>query len=68
MDFDHIIAQIRGGPDVDSNLQLLCRTCNVKKGGGGMESLRRRIFQKKMQEDMDADREKWEEESPDEGE
>ena len=62
MDFDHIIAKSRGGQNTDDNIQLLCRTCNVQKGGGGMENLRRRIFQKKLEESMAAARKKWEEE------
>ena len=33
MDIDHIIPLSRGGADKFYNLQLLCRTCNLKKGG-----------------------------------
>ena len=38
-DLDHIRSRKRGGLDVESNLQLLCRTCNVKKGAGTMAQL-----------------------------
>ena len=38
-DLDHIKSRKRGGLDVESNLQLLCRTCNVKKGAGSMAQL-----------------------------
>ena len=30
---DHIIPRKLGGNDMDSNLQVLCRTCNFSKGG-----------------------------------
>ena len=38
-DLDHIKSRKRGGLDVESNLQLLCRTCNGKKGAGSMAQL-----------------------------
>ena len=28
---DHVVAKVRGGSDVDANLQLLCSDCNQKK-------------------------------------
>lgn len=34
---DHIIPRHRGGTNDESNLQLLCRSCNVKKGTRTME-------------------------------
>lgn len=33
---DHIVPYSRGGTDEDSNLQTLCRTCNVMRGDTGM--------------------------------
>lgn len=32
LEIDHIIARINGGSNDDSNLQVLCRPCNRKKG------------------------------------
>lgn len=32
LQIDHIEPWILGGSDADSNLQVLCRTCNMKKG------------------------------------
>ncbi len=31
--FDHVIPLCRGGSDEAANIQLLCRTCNLAKGG-----------------------------------
>ena len=41
---DHIIPRSKGGADVDSNLQLLCPTCNRRKGSKSM-----RLFLKLME-------------------
>ena len=40
---DHIIATSKGGPDTDSNLQLLCGNCNSIKGNRPMEYLKVRL-------------------------
>ena len=52
MDFDHIIAESRGGQDVDENLQLLCGNCNSIKGDRGMHYLWRRILERRTEETM----------------
>jgi hypothetical protein len=33
LEIDHIIPVVKGGKNIYSNLQVLCRTCNRKKGG-----------------------------------
>ncbi len=38
-ELDHIKPRSKGGPDIDSNLQLLCATCNRKKGSKTMTYL-----------------------------
>ncbi len=42
-DLDHVIPRSRGGEHIWENVQLLCRTCNVKKGNRLMAELRRRL-------------------------
>ena len=37
--FDHIKPTAEGGEDTDENKQLLCVTCNQRKGKGSMGSL-----------------------------
>ena len=43
MEVDHIIPKAKGGPDDDSNLQLLCGHCNKIKGDGTMAEARARL-------------------------
>ena len=45
LELDHIIPRSKGGPDVDSNLQLLCGWCNRTKGARSNEYLRERLNQ-----------------------
>ena len=45
LDLDHIKPKSRGGLHTWPNVQLLCRTCNVRKGSGTMAQLRKRIQQ-----------------------
>ena len=45
LEIDHIIPRSKGGPDIDSNLQLLCGWCNRTKGARGNEYLRERLAQ-----------------------
>ena len=51
-DLDHIQPRKRGGLDVESNLQLLCRTCNVKKGAGSMSELQSRLAEERAQSQL----------------
>lgn len=43
MDVDHKTPTSKGGPDVDSNLQLLCHHCNMIKGDRTMAEARVRL-------------------------
>ena len=43
MDLDHIKPKVKGGLHTWPNVQLLCRTCNVRKGAGTMAQLRKRL-------------------------
>ncbi len=45
MDLDHIKARSKGGQHTWSNVQLLCRTCNVRKGSGSMAQLKKKLAQ-----------------------
>ncbi len=45
LELDHIIPRSKGGPDIDSNLQLLCGWCNRTKGARSNEYLRERLEQ-----------------------
>ena len=46
---DHILAQNKGGLDEIENLQLLCTTCNSKKGTNDMDFLYRVLDDEKRQ-------------------
>ena len=43
MEVDHVIPRAKGGPDDDSNLQLLCGHCNRVKRDGTMSEARVRL-------------------------
>lgn len=45
MDLDHIVPRSKGGRHTWTNVQLLCRSCNVKKGNRSMAELKRRLRQ-----------------------
>ena len=45
LDLDHIKPKSKGGLHAWNNVQLLCRTCNVRKGAGTMNQLRKRLEQ-----------------------
>ncbi len=33
LEIDHIYPWAKGGPNIESNWQVLCKTCNLKKAG-----------------------------------
>ncbi|WP_136314433.1 HNH endonuclease [Actinomyces procaprae] len=39
---DHIVPWAQGGTDELENLQILCRSCNLRKGDGKVRSRKRR--------------------------
>lgn len=43
LEIDHVIPISRGGPDEETNLQLLCGHCNTVKSDGNMEVLQSRL-------------------------
>lgn len=43
LQIDHILPRSKGGQDIESNLQLLCGSCNTIKGNRPMESLMARL-------------------------
>ena len=45
LELDHITPRSRGGPDIDSNLQLLCGWCNRTKGARSNDYHRERLQQ-----------------------
>ena len=47
-EIDHIRPRSKGGPDVDKNLQLLCPTCNGRKGNRTMGYLLDLLSQESM--------------------
>ncbi len=48
MEVDHVITKAKGGPDDDTNLQLLCGHCNRVKGKGTMAEARVRLTELKV--------------------
>ncbi len=51
-DLDHITPRSRGGRNTEKNLQLLCRTCNVKKGAGSMKELKAKLELERAQSQL----------------
>ena len=43
MEVDHVIPRVKGGPNDDTNLQLLCGHCNRVKGSGTMAEAKVRL-------------------------
>ena len=45
MEVDHVMPRAKGGPDDDTNLQLLCGHCNRVKGSGTMAEAKVRLIE-----------------------
>ena len=45
LEVDHVVPRAKGGSDHVANLQLLCGSCNRRKGAGSMSRLTARILQ-----------------------
>ena len=48
-DVDHVVPRRYGGTDHPTNLQLLCRSCNTKKGTGSMSELMTKLLAERGQ-------------------
>ena len=53
MDLDHIIPRERGGQDEPRNYQLLCGTCNSIKGSKTQTAWRRKVLEKRLEEELE---------------
>ncbi len=50
MEIDCIIPKVKGGQYVRENIQLLCGSCNSKRGKDPMETLRKKIIGRRVKE------------------